>query len=105
MIGNIPKVCPQHTKDASMEKETAVHSVNRSLRLFLNNPQEQEKTMGAWGSEAFENDDGSDWVYDLEETDSLDLIIESLTYILDNRGEYLDRLECTRAVAAAETLA
>lgn len=56
--------------------------------------------MGAWGIKSFENDDASDWLYDLEESDDLSVIQKALQ--LDNA--YIEAPECCNALAAAEVV-
>lgn len=62
--------------------------------------------MGAADIAIFDDDDASDWGYDLEETDDLSLIIESLTIVVEAEDdEYLESTVCVRALAAAAVLA
>lgn len=60
--------------------------------------------MGAWGVGAFENDDASDWVYELEEAGDLSLVRETLEAAADPEG-YLEAPTCAVALAAAEVVA
>lgn len=60
--------------------------------------------MGAWGVHTFQNDSARDWVYDLEDSQGLTFIEESLDTALA-QGEYLDSEEGSFALAAAETVA
>ncbi len=60
--------------------------------------------MGAWGVGTFENDDASDWVYQLEEADDLDLVRVTLQAAADPEG-YLEAPICCMALAAAEVVA
>jgi Domain of unknown function (DUF4259) len=60
--------------------------------------------MGAWGVGAFENDDASDWVYQLEEAGDLDLVQVTLAAAADPEG-YLEAPTCCMALAAAEVVA
>ncbi len=57
--------------------------------------------MGAWGLKAFENDDASDWIYDLEETSDLSLIESTLNLSQD---EYLESPDGCNILAAAEVI-
>ena len=59
--------------------------------------------MGAWGSRSFENDTASDWFYELEEN-GVELIEETLRFVLDETEEFDDSEE-SEAVAAAEIVA
>jgi len=60
--------------------------------------------MGAWGVGAFENDDASDWVYQLEEAGDFGLLRETLAAATDPDG-YLEAPACSEALAAAEVVA
>ena len=60
--------------------------------------------MGAWGVGTFENDDASDWVYQLEEAGDLTLVREALGAAADPAG-YLESPTCSEALAAAEVVA
>lgn len=59
--------------------------------------------MGAWGSEPFANDDASDWVYELEETDDLTAVRAALGAVGD--AEHVELPEGSAAIAAAEVVA
>lgn len=61
--------------------------------------------MGAWGSGTFENDDASDWLYELEESSDTSVIAEALSVITDAGNVYLQAPECCNALAAAEIVA
>lgn len=60
--------------------------------------------MGDWGAKSFENDDARDWLYELEEADTLEPIEEAFLVITEN-DDYLEAPECSAALAAAEVLA
>ena len=60
--------------------------------------------MGAWGSGTFENDDASDWVYELEQASSWDLVHRTLAVAAEPTG-YLEAPDCSAALAAAEVVA
>lgn len=60
--------------------------------------------MGAWGEKAFDNDEASDWSYDLEERSDLALVEAALYWVERARGE-LDRDGAVEALAACEVLA
>jgi aminopeptidase N len=60
--------------------------------------------MGIWGVGNFENDDAYDWVYEVEETNNLAYIIETLKAVAQN-DDYLEAQDCARAIAAAEVVA
>jgi len=59
--------------------------------------------MGAWGVQAFENDDAMDFAADLVDADSLDVVATSFEAIVP--GEYLEAPDCCIALAAAEVVA
>ena len=58
--------------------------------------------MGAWGTAAFDNDDASDWVYELE-TDGIAAVDAALTEAL--RSSDLEGPTDVNAIAAAEVVA
>ena len=60
--------------------------------------------MGAWGVGAFENDDASDWIYQLEEAGDFGLVRDTLVAAADPDG-YLEAPTCSMALAAAEVVA
>jgi hypothetical protein len=60
--------------------------------------------MGAWGVGTFENDDAGDWVYRLEESEDLTLLMETLRPAADPAG-YLEGPASAEALAAAEVVA
>ncbi len=60
--------------------------------------------MGAWGHSAFENDDALDWLYELEESSGLDLVVATLTEV-SQEGDYLEAPESSMGLAAAEVVA
>lgn len=62
--------------------------------------------MGAWDSDNFSNDDAADWLAELIDRDSLDLLQGALVDVLEEApGEYLEAPECASALAAAEIVA
>lgn len=62
--------------------------------------------MGAWDSDNFSNDDAADWLAELIDGDSIDLLKDALADVLeDEPGEYLEAPECSSALAAAEIVA
>ena len=60
--------------------------------------------MGAWGVGPFENDDASDWVYQLEGAEDLELVRGTLEAAANPQG-YLEAPTCSEALAAAEVVA
>ncbi|MCU1453080.1 MAG: hypothetical protein JWN46_1226 [Acidimicrobiales bacterium] len=60
--------------------------------------------MGAWGPEAFENDDAADWLYEFERFDDLRLVRAVLKTIVAGDG-YLEAVDGAIALAAAEVVA
>ena len=62
--------------------------------------------MGAWGSGVFENDDASDWVWDLEDDTDGHVVIEALSVVVDTPiDEQPEAPDCSNALAAAEVVA
>jgi len=59
--------------------------------------------MGAWGINNFENDDASDWVYELESSKDKSVIHKALNTVIENT-EYIESPECSEALAAAEVV-
>ena len=60
--------------------------------------------IGAWGVLAFDDDDGNDWEYGLEEADDLS-VIESAFDTEGGAEDYLEAPEASNALAACEVLA
>lgn len=58
--------------------------------------------MGAWGTGAFDNDDASDWVWELE--DGADFTVVRSALDVDG-SDYLEAPEGSVAIAAAEVVA
>ena len=61
--------------------------------------------MGTWGPGSFENDHASDWVFDLEESDGLPFLEQSIEAVAALGDDYLEAHVAESAIAAAETLA
>jgi hypothetical protein len=62
--------------------------------------------MGAWGIGVFENDDASDWVYELEQSSDLAVVEQALTDVMAQTGdEEPDTVDSAAALAAAEVVA
>lgn len=61
--------------------------------------------MGAWGHNAFENDDASDWVWELRDSTDFTVIEAALGAMIDDSAEYLESPQCANALAAAEVVA
>jgi hypothetical protein len=62
--------------------------------------------MGAWGPGPFQNDDASDWAWDLESDDDGSVVIEALSLIVDTPiDEQPEASDCNNALAAAEVVA
>ena len=59
--------------------------------------------MGAWGTGFIENDDALDWIGDLLDASSLDLIGETLSGCIEE--QYLEADLASQALAAAEIVA
>lgn len=60
--------------------------------------------MGTWGVGSFENDDASDWVFELEDADDPAILAETLDAVLSPK-EPPDAPQCCMALAAAEVVA
>jgi hypothetical protein len=61
--------------------------------------------MGAWDIGPFDNDDASDWLYDLEKSADGSLISSTLQVVADIGDDYLEAPDCANALAAAEIVA
>lgn len=61
--------------------------------------------MGAWNTGPFDNDDASDWLYELEESLDSSAITVALDAVAHIGDEYLEAPECSNALAAAEIVA
>jgi hypothetical protein len=62
--------------------------------------------MGAWGVGVFENDDASDWVYELEQSSDLAVVEQALSDVTGKSGdEEPDTTDSAAALAAAELVA
>src|SRR5688500_2002913 len=67
---------------------------------------DSESDMGAWGHGSFENDGAADWVYELEKSGDLSVVIAALEGLAEAAAdEYVDVDVCQAAVAAAEVVA
>jgi hypothetical protein len=60
--------------------------------------------VGAWGIGNFDNDDASDWVYELEKAEGISFVEATLETITHSEEEYLEASACARALAAAEVV-
>jgi hypothetical protein len=58
---------------------------------------------GAWGVGGFENDSAMDWVYELESTNSVVFLSETLNNV--KKQGYIEIDNCSSAIAAAEIVA
>jgi hypothetical protein len=61
--------------------------------------------MGAWGVGNFDNDDTTEWVDELEDSEDLSLIVATLETVTTLGDDYLEAPDCCRALAAAEVVA
>ena len=61
--------------------------------------------MGASGPGSFENDDVMDWVAELESYSDDSPIVDALSTVIDQAGDYLEAPDCSNAIAAAEVVA
>jgi len=60
--------------------------------------------MGAWGAGSFENDDASDWVWELEEAENESILAEAFARVNDSEDDP-EAPDCCIAIAAAEVVA
>jgi len=59
--------------------------------------------MGAWGTGNFDNDTALDWVFELEETNDLALIVETIEVVFTE--DYIDSDVGSEALIAIEAIA
>jgi hypothetical protein len=59
--------------------------------------------VGAWGIGNFENDDASDWVWELEQASGTEILQSVFDQI--NTTQYREAPDCSMALAAAEVVA
>ena len=60
--------------------------------------------MGAWGIGPFDNDDVEDWLLELDDADSLELVEEAIAAV-EAGGDYLEAPDASVGLAAAEVIA
>ena len=60
--------------------------------------------MGTWGHGTFENDEASDWLFELEKAHDLSVIEVALDAVI-GAADTLESPDCTNALAAAEVVA
>ncbi len=58
--------------------------------------------MSAWNAGPFDNDDASDWLYELEQSSDISVITAALGAVAGIGDDYLEAPECSMAIAAAE---
>jgi hypothetical protein len=61
--------------------------------------------MGAWGVDAFDNDDAMDWVVELEASRDFSVVESTLDAVAASGGQYLEAPQCCQVLAAAEVVA
>ncbi len=61
--------------------------------------------MGTWDVDSFGNDTACDWAYDLEETEDLSLVGDTLQRVINSGDGYLEAGDAEEGVAAAEVVA
>ena len=61
--------------------------------------------MGAWDADTFDNDTACDWAYELENSEDLSYVQQTLNAVLEVADEYLDSDIACEALAASEVLA
>jgi Domain of unknown function (DUF4259) len=69
------------------------------------NTERNTHTMGAWDTGPFDNDDASDWLYDLENATDSGLIEAALRGVTEAGEDELEAADCCCALAAAELVA
>lgn len=60
--------------------------------------------MGAWAVGSFDNDDASDWVWELAEAEDTSILVEAFSRVNHCDG-YLEAPDCSVGIAAAEVVA
>ncbi|PHR66814.1 MAG: hypothetical protein COA55_09010 [Alcanivorax sp.] len=60
--------------------------------------------VGAWSEDNFGNDDAGDWVFELEKSKGLDVLMNPINRVLSEEA-YLESPDCAEALAAAEVIA
>ena len=60
--------------------------------------------MGAWATGSFDNDEASDWIYELPQADDLSVLEEAFSRVIECKGD-LEAPDCSVAIAAAEVVA
>lgn len=58
---------------------------------------------GAWGYGSFENDSANDWVFEIEQTQNTDALLQSLINVFTD--QYIEVDACSHAIAASEVIA
>lgn len=61
--------------------------------------------MGTWNFGPFDNDDASDWLYELAESSDTSTIEAALSTVADSDDEDLEAPDCSNALAATEIVA
>ena len=61
--------------------------------------------MGAWAADSFSNDEALDWLLDFAETPTLEMLHDTLEFIVSADAEDLEAPDCAEAIAAAEIVA
>lgn len=61
--------------------------------------------MGSWSHEPFGNDTACDWSYDLEESEDLAFIEQTLDKVIATGSDYLEAPDAEEAIAAIEVIA
>lgn len=61
--------------------------------------------MGAWDFGPFDNDDASDWLYELEPSSDTSVIAAALAVVIDADDDDLEAPDCSNALAAVEIIA
>lgn len=61
--------------------------------------------MGAWGVNTFENDDSLDWIGDFCDESNEEALNDAFTFVNEIGDNYLEAIEASSALAAAEIVA
>ncbi len=60
--------------------------------------------MGAWSENNFSNDDVLDWIFELEKSKGVNVLMKPINDVLNN-NDYLESPLCSEALAASEVIA
>lgn len=83
-----------------MKRMVKTHDQAPQLHVVAKFLLDTEERMGAWGIATFENDDASDWLYDLEESNGFTILEEALEF----DDGYIEAPVACYALAASEVV-